>query len=61
LQEGIFRYDTSTRPKAGKLDPFDLKNLLEEILQAQKNTAQKEAFTRLYQNLSGVYDYMYEY
>jgi hypothetical protein len=49
------------REKRTELELFDLKNLLEEILQAQKNTTQKEAFTRLYQNVSGSYDYVYEY
>jgi len=53
-----FRFGT-TKAKAFELS--ELKNLFDEIIQAQKNTAKKEAFTRLYQNVSRTYDYMYEY
>jgi hypothetical protein len=49
------------RAKAKELELSELENLLEEILQAQKNTAQKEAFTRIYQNVSKTPAYTYEY
>ncbi len=50
-----------SRGKARELELSGLKNLLEEILQAQKNTAQKEAFTKLYQNVPKHPDYRYKY
>ena len=38
--------------KAREIELSELENLLEEIIQAQKNTTQKEAFTKVYQNIS---------
>jgi hypothetical protein len=44
-----------------KLELSELSSLLDEIIQAQNNTFQKEAFTKLYQNVSRSPSYMYEY
>ena len=47
--------------KARELELFTLENLLNEIILAQKNTAKKEAFARIYQNVSKNPDCTYEY
>ena len=48
-------------PKAKGIELSEFENLFQEIIQAQKNTVQKEAFTRLYQNISKNPEYTYEY